>query len=66
MSEQNPITLDTKILETAADIRVLDHQGGEVRFGDIFADSKTVVVFIRAPTTPGCTHTRLYLTAPFV
>jgi len=69
MSEQNPATaatLDAKTLETAADICVFDHQGGEVRFGDIFADSKTLVVFIRAPTTPGCTHTRPYLMASFV
>jgi hypothetical protein len=51
-TEQNPATaamLDAKILEAAADICVFDHQGGEVRFGDIFTDSKTVIVFIRAP-----------------
>jgi len=55
--QQNPATLDAKTLETAADIRVFDNQGGEVRFGDIFTDSKTVIVFIRAPTTPVCTST---------
>src|SRR5579863_3442735 len=50
--EQNPAMLDAKTLETAADIRVFDNHGGEVRFGDIFTDSKTVIVFIRA----SCAH----------
>ena len=50
--EQNPATLDAKVLETAADIHVFNEQGDEVRFGDIFTDSKTVIVFIRARTLP--------------
>lgn len=51
-AEQNPATLDAKVLETAADIHVSNDQGDEVRFGDIFTDSKTVIVFIRARTLP--------------
>jgi hypothetical protein len=47
-----PRTLDAKVLETAADIHVSNDQGDEVRFGDIFTDSKTVIVFIRARTLP--------------
>jgi len=61
-TEQNS-TIDKKTLETAADIHVFDSQGRQVRFGNIFADQKTVIVFIRAPTTPICTHTHSYLTA---
>lgn len=67
-TEPNPVTattLDAQTLETAADIRVFDSQGGEVRFGDIFVDSKTVIVFIRTPitTTFVCTYRHPYLTA---
>jgi len=40
-------TIDKKTLETATDIHVFDSQGRQVRFGNIFADQKTVIVFIR-------------------
>jgi hypothetical protein len=53
-TEQNPTTIDAKTLEAAADIYVFDSHGGQIRFGDIFADRRTIVVFIR---TPNC---RLY------
>jgi hypothetical protein len=62
-TEQKSTTIDKQTLETAADIHVFDSQGARVRFGDIFADQKTVIVFIRAPTAPICTHTHSYLTA---
>ncbi len=62
-TEQKSTTIDKKTLETAADIHVFDSQGGQVRFGDLFADQKTVIVFIRTPTAPICTHTHSYLTA---
>ncbi|KAH8992980.1 AhpC/TSA antioxidant enzyme-domain-containing protein [Lactarius akahatsu] len=39
--------IDAKALETATDIHVFDKKGGKVRFGDIFNDQKTIVVFIR-------------------
>jgi hypothetical protein len=55
-AEQNPATLDAKVLETAADIHVFNDQGDEVRFGDIFTDSKTVIVFIRARTFLYCMY----------
>ncbi|KAH9984087.1 hypothetical protein BJV74DRAFT_591176 [Russula compacta] len=45
--EQNRPTIDPKALETAADIQVFNSRGAEVRFGDIFAEQKTIVVFIR-------------------
>jgi hypothetical protein len=49
-TRQNRTTIDTKTLETAADIRVFNSRGDQVRFGDIFADQKTIIVFIRALT----------------
>jgi hypothetical protein len=54
-TRQNPTTIDTKTLETAADIRVFNSHGDQVRFGDIFADQKTIIVFIRA-LTPKCDY----------
>jgi hypothetical protein len=45
-------TIDAKTLETASDIQVLNGQGSKVRFGDIFANQKTITVFIRTYTTP--------------
>jgi hypothetical protein len=47
-TEQDPPTVDAKVLDTAVDIQVYNGDGGTVRFGDIFADQKTIVVFIRA------------------
>ncbi|KAH8997130.1 AhpC/TSA antioxidant enzyme-domain-containing protein [Lactarius hatsudake] len=47
-AEQSPPAIDAKALETATDIHVFDKKGGKVRFGDIFNDQKTIVVFIRA------------------
>lgn len=46
-AEQSPPAIDAKALETATDIHVFDKKGGKVRFGDIFNDQKTIVVFIR-------------------
>jgi hypothetical protein len=40
--------IDARALETATDIHVFNSKGGKVRFGDVFADQKTIVVFIRA------------------
>ena len=40
--------IDAKALATATDIHVFNKKGGKVRFGDIFADQKTIVVFTRA------------------
>jgi hypothetical protein len=40
--------IDARALETATDIHVFNSKGGKVRFGDVFADQKTVVVFVRA------------------
>jgi hypothetical protein len=48
--DQGPSTMDAKTLDTAVDIQVFNGDGGAVRFGDIFADQKTIVVFIRART----------------
>jgi len=39
--------IDARALETATDIHVFNDKGGKVRFGDLFADQKTVVVFVR-------------------
>lgn len=49
-TEQNPTTIDANTLETVADISVFNSHGDQVRFGDIFADQKTIVIFIRAFT----------------
>lgn len=55
-TEQDPPTIDAKVLETAVDIQVFNSDGGVVRFGEIFADQKTVVVFIREHTNPTCPY----------
>ncbi|KAH9169110.1 hypothetical protein EDB89DRAFT_2199627 [Lactarius sanguifluus] len=47
-ADQSSPAIDAKALETATDIHVFDKKGGKVRFGDIFNDQKTIVVFIRA------------------
>ncbi|KAI0294884.1 hypothetical protein B0F90DRAFT_1811576 [Multifurca ochricompacta] len=39
--------IDAKTLETASNIQVFNGKGEKVRFGDIFANQKGVVVFIR-------------------
>ncbi|KAI0275467.1 AhpC/TSA antioxidant enzyme-domain-containing protein [Gloeopeniophorella convolvens] len=46
-TEQSAPTIDAKTLETAADVQVFDIKGEKIRFGDIFATQKTIVVFIR-------------------
>ena len=49
-TEQSSPTIEATVLKSAVDIQVFNSDGGMVRFGDIFADQKTVVVFIRAHT----------------
>jgi len=51
-TEQSPPTIETKVLDTAVDIQVFNSDGRIVRFGDIFADQKTIVIFIRAHSNP--------------
>jgi hypothetical protein len=51
-TEQSSPTVEATVLESIADIQVFDSDGGIVRFGDIFADQKTIVVFIRTHTNP--------------
>jgi hypothetical protein len=51
-TEQSSPTIEATELESAVDIQVFNSDGGIVRFGDIFADQKTIVVFIRTPPTP--------------
>ncbi|KAI0278149.1 hypothetical protein BGY98DRAFT_917368 [Russula aff. rugulosa BPL654] len=46
-TEQSSPTIEATVLESAVDIQVFNSDGGIVRFGDIFADQKTIVVFIR-------------------
>ena len=55
-AEQNPPTIDARVLESTIDIQVFNSEGGMVRFGEIFADQKTIVVFIRAYTSPICSY----------
>lgn len=45
---QSAPAIDAKALEAATDTHVFNSKGEKVRFGDIFADQKTVVVFVRA------------------
>jgi hypothetical protein len=47
-TEQSSPTIEATALESAVDIQVFNSDGNIVRFGDIFADQKTIVVFIRA------------------
>ena len=51
-TEQSSPTIETTVLESAVDIQVFNSDGGIVRFGDIFTDQKTIVVFIRTHTNP--------------
>jgi hypothetical protein len=53
-TEQNSPTIDARVLETAVDIQVFNSEGGVVQFGEIFANQKTIVVFIRASTNSAC------------
>jgi hypothetical protein len=55
-TEQNPPTIDARVLETAVNVQVFNSEGGLLRFGEIFADQKTIVVFIRASTNSACSH----------
>lgn len=56
MSENTPFTghqtIDEDTLKSASQIMVFDSQGNKHPFGEIFASSKTIVVFIRK-----CIHT---------
>jgi len=63
-TEQSPPTIEAKVLDTAVDIQVFNSDGRIVRFGDIFADQKTIVVFIRTHTNP--TYSYILLTALLV
>ena len=60
---QSSPTIESTVLESTVAIQVFNSYGGIIRFGDLFADQKTVIVFIRTPTAPICTHTHSYLTA---
>ena len=51
-TEQSSSTIEATVLESAVDIQLFSSDGGIVRFGDIFADQKTIVVFIRTPINP--------------
>lgn len=51
-TEQSSPTIEATVLESTVDIQVFNSDGGIVRFGDIFANQKTIVVFIRTPSTP--------------
>src|SRR6266404_6215941 len=53
-ASQSSPAIDSKALETATDIFVFDKKGGKVRFGDIYADQKAIVVFIRAYRSHPC------------
>lgn len=64
-TEQSSPTIEATVLESAVDIQVFNSDGGIVRFGDIFADQKTIVVFIRTHTNPAYSYIFL-LTALFV
>ncbi|KAN0107714.1 AhpC/TSA antioxidant enzyme domain containing protein [Russula decolorans] len=46
-TEQSSPTIEATVLESAVDTQVFNSDGGIVRFGDIYADQKTIVVFIR-------------------
>ncbi|KAH9973377.1 AhpC/TSA antioxidant enzyme-domain-containing protein [Lactifluus volemus] len=47
MATDHSTTIDAKTLETASDIQLFDSKGARVRFGDIYAEEKTITVFIR-------------------
>jgi hypothetical protein len=56
-TEQSSPTIEATVLESAVDTQVFNSDGGIVRFGDIYADQKTIVVFIRAHTNPAYPYT---------
>jgi hypothetical protein len=41
-------TIEANILKTASNIQLFNSKGTEVRFGDVFANQRSIVVFIRA------------------
>ena len=43
---------EPELIKRAAEVEVLDKQGDKVRFGDLFRDQTTIVVFIRASRGP--------------
>ena len=45
--EMGDVVPDEQTVAAAAEILVFDKQGVKVPFGDVFASTKTVVVFIR-------------------
>jgi len=47
MSSATQPGLDAKVVEDVADIEIWDATGSKVRFGTLFEDQKTAVVFIR-------------------
>jgi hypothetical protein len=47
-ASQSAPAIDARALETASDTHIFDNKGEKVRFGDVFANQKTVVVFVRA------------------
>jgi hypothetical protein len=63
-TKQSSPAIETTVLESTVDIQVFNSDGGIVRFGDIFADQKTIVVFIRTHTNPVYSYI-LLLTALF-
>lgn len=64
-TEQSSPTIEATVLESAVDIQVFNSGGDIVRFGDIFADQKTIVVFIRTHINLAYSYIPL-LTALFV
>jgi hypothetical protein len=49
---QSSPTIESTVLESTVAIQVFNSYGGIIRFGDLFADQKTIVVFIRTQTNP--------------
>lgn len=47
MSVDPRVLPDADTIAKASDLEVLDIKGTKVKFGSIFADQKTIVVFIR-------------------
>ena len=58
---QSAPAIDAKALETATDIHVFNSKGEKVRFGDVFSNQKTIVVFIRAYNATLCREVRIYI-----
>jgi hypothetical protein len=57
---QSAPAIDANALEVATDITVFNSKGENVRFGDIFSNQKTIVVFIRAYNATRATKARMY------